>query len=686
MSSAVALALGSLLLTGAPAASAATAGAPTGAAVAQQAAQHVAPVQGLVHEQAAPLTEPAPDGPPLSAAAVVARDGIVDVVVRTAPDADPEVVARGVDAGADLVFQSVLSGFTTTVDPAGLADLQADPRVLAVEVDQVVWTASTRSPVTWGLDRTDQRTLPLSGSYTQRSTGAGATIYVVDSGVDAGHAEFGGRVRSGFTVVTDGAGTDDCNGHGTHVAGTAAGAVHGVASSATVVPVRVADCRGKGTVGGIVDGLDWVLQDHQAGTPAVVNLSIGAGPSPMLDDAVRALHARGLSVVVAAGNAGADACLSSPGRVPAAVTVGATDASDRRPSWSDHGACLDLFAPGVEIRSAAHGTVTGTRVDSGTSMAAPHAAGVLAVMRAAEPGLTATAAAERLVASSSPGVVLDTAGSPNRLLSQSSAPPSAECPAGDDRTGAVSLPRPGVVVVQRTMSPTRYDLFTVDSSGAATPLAVDGLPLTTQVVATWENGAGCSGLPGSRAAWAVTPGGRVFGEGSVTGPPAASYGDASTLPLARPVVGMSPTASGRGYWLVASDGGIFTYGDAVFHGSTGALRLNQPIVGMATTPTGGGYWLVASDGGVFAFGDAVFHGSTGALRLQRPVTGMLATPTGQGYWMVASDGGVFTFGDALFHGSTGAQTLSSPIAGMLPRTGGYLLVGGDGRTYGFGGR
>ena len=158
-----------------------------------------------------------------STARAFVAEGASVVLADKRDDLGEALVARGVDAGADLVFESVLSGFTTTVDPAGLADLQADPRVLAVEVDQVVWTASTRSPVTWGLDRTDQRTLPLSGSYTQRSTGAGATIYVVDSGVDAGHAEFGGRVRSGFTVVTDGAGTDDCNGHGTHVAGTAAG-------------------------------------------------------------------------------------------------------------------------------------------------------------------------------------------------------------------------------------------------------------------------------------------------------------------------------------------------------------------------------------------------------------------------------------------------------------------------------
>jgi len=183
--------------------------------------------------------------------------------------------------------------------------------------------------------------------------------------------------------------------------------------------------------------------------------------------------------------------------------------------------------------------------------------------------------------------------------------------------------------------------------------------------------------------WTVSAFGAVTPEG---GAPALGSPALSGLTLARPIVGMAPTPDGEGYWLVASDGGVFSFGDASFHGSTGAIRLNQPIVGMAPTPDGGGYWLVASDGGIFSFGDASFHGSTGAIRLNQPIVGMAPTPDGGGYWLVASDGGVFTFGDASFHGSTGAIRLNQPIVGMAPTPdgGGYWLVASDGGIFSFG--
>lgn len=254
----------------------------------------------------------------------------------------------------------------------------------------------------------------------------------------------------------------------------------------------------------------------------------------------------------------------------------------------------------------------------------------------------------------------------------------------DSRDAADRLPRPGVVVTTTYQySPADYTAYTVTESGSLSYIGLDSAPYGTPLVSTWENGTSCYGSESSRNAWAVSPTGRVYTGNGYSGPVAYNFGDAAGIPLNRPIVGMSPTSTGQGYWLVASDGGIFTYGDARFFGSTGNLRLNKPIVGMSVTPSGNGYWMVASDGGIFTFGDARFLGSTGNINLNRPIAGMTATLSGNGYWMVASDGGIFTFGDATFRGSTGSRNLSAPIAGMIPRGGGYILIGQDGQLYPF---
>jgi len=192
---------------------------------------------------------------------------------------------------------------------------------------------------------------------------------------------------------------------------------------------------------------------------------------------------------------------------------------------------------------------------------------------------------------------------------------------------------------------------------------------------------GIAATPSGRGYWLVASDGGIFSFGD-----ARFHGSTGGMRLNRPIVGMASTHSGRGYWLVASDGGIFSFGSARFHGSTGNIRLNRPIVGMARTPIGNGYWLVASDGGIFSFGDAKFYGSTGKMRLARPIVGMVPTTTGKGYWLVASDGGIFSFGDAKFYGSTGRRNLAHPIVGMArTRTGkGYWLLGSDGAAYNFG--
>jgi hypothetical protein len=215
------------------------------------------------------------------------------------------------------------------------------------------------------------------------------------------------------------------------------------------------------------------------------------------------------------------------------------------------------------------------------------------------------------------------------------------CPSGDYRTQSDRLPRPGVIVVESYSWATYYDPYTVDDDGSLSSIYLDTAPNNARLVSVWENGTGCSGDNWTRGAWAVTDSGRVYTGPSYGGPVAYNYGDASGLPLNRPIVGMSPTSTGQGYWLVASDGGIFTYGDARFFGSTGNIRLNKPIVGMSVTPSGNGYWMVASDGGIFTFGDATFRGSTGNRSLSAPIAGMV--PYGSGYMLIGQDGQLYPF-------------------------------------------
>jgi ribosomal protein L24E len=246
--------------------------------------------------------------------------------------------------------------------------------------------------------------------------------------------------------------------------------------------------------------------------------------------------------------------------------------------------------------------------------------------------------------------------------------------------------QPGVIVASPDpYGPTTYTPYTIDDTGHLQVIGpINTIDTTDHLVAVWESSTDCYGFSFSRNAWVADSSGSVFGESDLSGPVTNNFGDMGGHHLNQPIVGMTPTADGNGYWLVAADGGIFAFGDATFHGSMGGSHLNQPITGMAVTPDGNGYWLVASDGGIFAFGDAGFYGSMGAHPLNQPIEAMVATPDGHGYWMVASDGGIFAFGDATFHGSTGAQVLPSPIAGMIPNGNGYTLIAQNGTEYPFG--
>jgi subtilisin family serine protease len=313
------------------------------------------------------------------------------------------------------VFQHALRGFVVQATAAEAEQLADDVRVAFVEEDGVMEAFASQPGATWGLDRVDQRNLPLTGSYVYEQSGASVHTYVIDTGLRSTHAQFMGRVGNGFTAVSDGQGTSDCNGHGTHVAGTIGGTTHGVAKAVTLHPVRVLGCSGSGSTSGVIAGVDWVTANRVL--PAVANMSLGGGASSALDAAVTSSIAAGVVYAIAAGNSNADACNTSPARVAAALTVGASTSGDARASYSNFGACLDLFAPGSSITSAWYTSNTATATISGTSMASPHVAGAAALFLQTSPGATPAQVAQAVLNQSTSGVVTGPGtASPNRLL------------------------------------------------------------------------------------------------------------------------------------------------------------------------------------------------------------------------------------------------------------------------------
>ncbi|BCL14922.1 hypothetical protein GCM10017556_26610 [Micromonospora sagamiensis] len=365
-------------------------------------------------------------------------------------------------------YSAALRGFEVRVDAKTAARIAADPAVAYVEQNHTVSIAATQSPTpSWGLDRSDQRALPLDNSYTYPGTASNVTAYIVDTGIRTTHSDFGGRAVWGTNTADTN--NTDCNGHGTHVAGTVGGTAYGIAKGVKLVAVKVLNCQGSGTNAGVIGGVDWVTANAQK--PAVANMSLGGGANATLDTAVRNSIASGVTYGLAAGNSNNDACTGSPGRTPEGITVGATTNTDARSSFSSFGSCLDIFAPGSSIVSAWNTSDTATNNISGTSMATPHVVGAAALVAGANPTWTPQQVRDKLVNDATSGVVTNPgAGSPNKLLyvANSDTPPTNDFSVSVSPTSGSTAPGGAVTATVNTA--------TTNGSAQSVSLSASGLP------------------------------------------------------------------------------------------------------------------------------------------------------------------------------------------------------------------
>ncbi len=565
----------------------------------------------------------------------------------------------------------VVSGREATAVVDDAATGAPGPEVLSIETDQTVHALDTggeNDPLRsqqWGLDR-----VPFETAWSV-SRGRGVTVAVIDSGVEADHQDLAGSVRAGIDYVKPGGdGRIDPNGHGTHVAGIIAAHVNnalgiaGAAPDVRILPVRVLDANGGGAASNVAKGVIWAA-DHGA---RVINLSLGGGLAPGIQQAMQYANSKGAVVVAAGGNNGeAGNAPMYPAAYPEAIAVAAVDTDRSHPAFGNTGNYLDVAAPGVGVVSTWGSSPTAYAAATGTSMATPFAAAEAALIISTNPAL-----------------------SPARVTQIMEATATDIGSGGDDPRFGHGLINPNAAVGAAQPHPAGFaakgnGYWIVGADGRVTARGtakfhgdLRGRHLSAPIVASarTKNGKGY---------WLVGSDGVVYAFGN-----AHNYGSLRGHRLSSPIVGIAATPSGRGYLLLGSDGGIFAFGNARFYGSTGSKHLNARVLDLAMTADGKGYWFVAADGGVFTFGNAKFHGSTGNLHLAAPVMSITSSLKGRGYWMVASDGGIFAF-NVPFEGSmpsvrAASKAAFSPTVRMraLPSGKGYYLLGANGSVYSFG--
>ncbi len=364
-----------------------------------------------------------------------------DQALSSAKASPSEVAARTGEISADYgarpekVYSSAMKGFSAEMSEKQALAMSQDPRVKMIEEDSLVSISASQPNATWGIDRIDQHQLPLNNTYNYSPASPNVNVYIIDTGIRPSHVEFGGRATADYDAMTDGQNGIDCNGHGTHVAGTIGGNTVGVAKGVRLHGVRALPCGGTGPVSNVLAAVDWVTANYVA--PAVVNMSVGGGISPLLDFVVDQSIAGGLPFVIAAGNATDNACNMSPGRVPAAITVGATGPTDNYLYFSNYGSCVDVWAPGEDITSAWYSGDQIYNTISGTSMATPHVTGIAALYLTDHPNASPAEISSIIVSRATSGVIsgLDPA-SPN--LMAYSDPPVDAC-SGIEYLGQLAL-------------------------------------------------------------------------------------------------------------------------------------------------------------------------------------------------------------------------------------------------------
>jgi subtilisin family serine protease len=360
-----------------------------------------------------PLTVRAPEAAPLMSAA--SGQGVAgSYIVVLNEGADPRSVAAVAGVSPRHVYTAVLNGFATTLNAGQLTALRHNPNVDYVEQEQIGGVQVTQLNATWGIDRIDQQNLPLSTTYTYNASGTGVRVYVIDSGIQSNHPQFGTRASNVYDYA--GGSGADCHGHGTHVAGTIGSTTYGVAKNVYLRGVRVVDCGGFGGTAAVIAAMDWVRLNHIK--PAVANMSLGYPYSAAVNTAATNMINAGVFTAVASGNENQNACNVSPASASGTLTVNAVDKFNARASFSNFGGCTDIYAPGVNVVSTWIGSSTNTI--SGTSMASPHAAGVGALWKSANGDAASSTIVNWIIANSTAGVVTgNPVGTPNRLLFKS---------------------------------------------------------------------------------------------------------------------------------------------------------------------------------------------------------------------------------------------------------------------------